>query len=346
MLVVLVVLVHMAAIGIVTLSQGCGRVVDTTSTAGRGVTEDVILPPTQPVADVPAGGLGPETTPPPALEPDAKSWPAETTIYRVKRGETLSNVAARYGLSVEEIAALNNIKNRNMVREGQALVLPGQINTGAKPFAPRAPRPAPASVRVGPTAVPAAPVGASPVFAGAGSEYAVKSGDSLWLIARRHNTTVAALKQANSLTKDALKIGQKLVIPGAAAPATGFVAPPPPLPPPPVAPIVTEPVTGAPPASLPAPALEGNPIPAPEPAPVLTPAPAPIVPSAAAPSALAPPAGGETGGNYRIYNVAENEDLYAVSLLWNVPVERLKQVNGLTDTVLTKGQRLKIPPAE
>ena len=49
--------------------------------------------------------------------------------------------------------------------------------------------------------------------------YLVKSGDSLWKIAHSQNVTVAALKQANSLSSDALKVGQKLHIP-AASPST------------------------------------------------------------------------------------------------------------------------------
>lgn len=44
-------------------------------------------------------------------------------------------------------------------------------------------------------------------------EYVVKSGDSLWLIAQRFQTTVDAIKRLNGLTSDMLRIGQVLKIP-------------------------------------------------------------------------------------------------------------------------------------
>lgn len=44
-------------------------------------------------------------------------------------------------------------------------------------------------------------------------EYRVRSGDSLWAIARRHSTTVEMLKAANGLSSSFLRPGQTLVIP-------------------------------------------------------------------------------------------------------------------------------------
>lgn len=45
------------------------------------------------------------------------------------------------------------------------------------------------------------------------TEYVVRSGDTLWLIARRYNTTVDAIKSLNGLTSDNLSIGQVLRLP-------------------------------------------------------------------------------------------------------------------------------------
>ncbi|HEX2020566.1 MAG TPA: peptidoglycan DD-metalloendopeptidase family protein [Aurantimonas sp.] len=58
----------------------------------------------------------------------------------------------------------------------------------------------------------------------AGGSVTVNSGDTLAAIARRTGTSVAALKQANGLTGDSIRIGQSLTVPGAGAAAPAQVA--------------------------------------------------------------------------------------------------------------------------
>jgi LysM repeat protein len=100
------------------------------------------------------------------------------------------------------------------------------------PDAPAAPAPSSSGSRISPTR-PNTPVAgvlvAEPVvdFPSA-TTYTVKSGDNLWTIAKRNNTTIAQLSAANNLPAGAnLRPGQKLIIPGkpalpsAAATATG-----------------------------------------------------------------------------------------------------------------------------
>jgi LysM repeat protein len=49
--------------------------------------------------------------------------------------------------------------------------------------------------------------------------YTVKSGDNLTKIAAQFGTTVRALRSANNLVTDNIKVGQKLKIPGKTAPS-------------------------------------------------------------------------------------------------------------------------------
>jgi len=60
----------------------------------------------------------------------------------------------------------------------------------------------------------ASPVGTTTPGGVSGGTYVVKRGDSLIRLARRFGTTVEALKAANGLKTDVIKIGQVLIIPG------------------------------------------------------------------------------------------------------------------------------------
>jgi len=67
---------------------------------------------------------------------DAESLPVGTVLtvtlgtapamrtHRVKAGETLSEIAAQYGLTTNELAKANALTNPNMVRAGQTLIIP------------------------------------------------------------------------------------------------------------------------------------------------------------------------------------------------------------------------------
>jgi LysM repeat protein len=54
-----------------------------------------------------------------------------TQSYTVKAGETLSEIAARFGLSVEELAEANGITNPALIGVGQSLIVPGPGSTSA-----------------------------------------------------------------------------------------------------------------------------------------------------------------------------------------------------------------------
>lgn len=84
---------------------------------------------------------------------------------------------------------------------------------------------APAIKAKQPSATDMASAGASAATPPApGGSYTVKSGDSLFSIAQKHNVPVDQLKKANGLSNGAIRVGQALVIPSAAGAATQVAA--------------------------------------------------------------------------------------------------------------------------
>nr|UVY54231.1 MAG: N-acetylmuramoyl-L-alanine amidase [Bacteriophage sp.] len=53
------------------------------------------------------------------------------TVYTVKKGDTLSQIAAKYGTTYQTIAAYNGIKNPNVIRVGQKIKIPASTAPAA-----------------------------------------------------------------------------------------------------------------------------------------------------------------------------------------------------------------------
>jgi membrane-bound lytic murein transglycosylase D len=97
------------------------------------------------------------------------SDPAPRT-HRVRRGETLSGIAARYGTSASRLAQLNGLSRRNLIRVGQTIRLPGSVVSGE---------------------------GAAPLATA--RTYVVRRGDNLASIAKRTGVPQRRLMVLNSL---------------------------------------------------------------------------------------------------------------------------------------------------
>lgn len=109
------------------------------------------------------------------------------TEYVVRAGDTLWLLAQRYNTTVDAIKSLNGLTG-NDLRIGQVLKIPTKGTPDGSYF-----------------------------------EYVVRSGDTLWLLAQRYNTTVDAIQNLNGLSGSALSVGQILRIPSSgAAPAPNF----------------------------------------------------------------------------------------------------------------------------
>ena len=266
-LVGVVVTLHALAIGTLVFVQGCG-----TMSGGQIEKPE---PPPAPV--MPPSVTGPVTptppplvAPPPVVKPPVAPAPVvEVGEYVVQNGDAMSKIAKKFGLTTRELCELNKISDPNKLRVGQRLIVPGLKGAPAPVVTPKEtpkatpkPAPKPAAPRAEPVKVPEG-----------GLVYEVKAGDSLGKIAKAHGVKIAALREANQLKGDMIRVGQKLAIPGASSapaaaapaeppapaapaapkvPVAAPVEPPKPLstdltnPPPPPPPPVTSPSPGAP----------------------------------------------------------------------------------------------------
>jgi len=229
--------VHVLAIGTVLIVQGCKReeppppesypelspVLPTFDTNLPPVVSTELPPPVVGTSTVPALPTlppPPVTTVPSTPAPSAPganvpvpapSAPA-TTEYTVVAGDTLYGIAKKYGISLRSLMDANPGVDPRRLRVGQKLVVPtgGSGSAGAGGAAP-----------------------GETVASGGEQIYVVKSGDNLTRIARRFGTTVQALREANQLRTDRIRVGDKLKIPAGAprAEAPARVEPPPFVPP-------------------------------------------------------------------------------------------------------------------
>jgi len=295
----IVVALHVLVIGGIFFFEGCSRASKNTPDMAANETAPGETPPaaattdqTQTVAMTPPVAL----TPPAPVAPAPAAAPA-TRTHIVKKGETLTRIAKAEGVTIGEISKANKLTKTSVLKVGQKLTIPAKAETTAVAAAPAAPA-APA-----PTAVAAA----APATV-EGTAYTVKSGDSLWKIAKANHSTVAAIKQANNLTGDALKVGQKLTIP-AAAPAA---------------------VAAAPAASAATPAT----------APAVAASTAPAVPAS---TEFLPP-GKYSENGQTIHIVDFNESPALIAKKYGIKTDDLMKANNLTDPrKVHYGQRLVIP---
>lgn len=155
----------------------------------------------------PTGGTGQGTTGQPVRTPTAApTAPTQPVRHNVQPGETLSQIANQYGVSVDAIVAANRLQDPDNLKVGQEIVIPspGAPTPAVESAPPTQVSPTPEPPALAPTAAPAPAI----------TRYRVEPGDSLNSIAQRFGVSVAAIIQANNLANgDDINIGQELVIP-------------------------------------------------------------------------------------------------------------------------------------
>ncbi len=260
-----------------------------------------------------------------------------TTSYTVQKNDMITSIAYKYGVRWQDVMAVNPGLDAKKLRVGQVIQLPGQVDVAKARHVPVSTPKAGAAK----TSAPKASSHAAPAVSGPMTTYAVKSGDSLSVIAYKHGVKTAALREANGLKSDRITVGQKLKVPGAkkTPEATAAVKKSDSA----TASKTLAPKTLAPKAGA-AKVVETKPVVTPPP-PAVTPPPASTPAVESAPVKLDAPTAPVAESSTQTYTVKEGEDLYAVAIRWGVSPSDLKALNNLTSTELKAGTVLKIPGA-
>lgn len=118
-------------------------------------------------------------------------------IHVVQRGENLTSIAARYGVSISAIMQANGISDANRIYFGQRLTIPSGSSSAGTAYTGSA---------------------GTPNTGSACAIHRVRLGDYLGKIAALYGVTVESIQQANGLTSTVIWPGLRLKIPCTSAP--------------------------------------------------------------------------------------------------------------------------------
>ncbi len=133
--------------------------------------------------------------------------------YTIQKGDTISRIASRFGVSTQALLSANGLGWSSIIYPGQTLSVPGAV--------------APALNAQTVSAVTPIAAAAPSTPASGGASYVIKTGDTISSIAARSGVPVSALLAANGLTPSSIiYAGRTLVIPGSSASPTSSAGTP------------------------------------------------------------------------------------------------------------------------
>jgi LysM repeat protein/membrane protease YdiL (CAAX protease family) len=139
----------------------------------------LVPPPQMKPTPSPTATPTPSPTATPAATPEPTEEPGPTETYIVQPYDSLSDIAAKYETTVDELLRLNDLSQPNLLYAGQAIIVPRRSETAAST-----------------------------------SVHIVEEGETLGLIADRYGTTVEVLLELNDLPDpNVVPVGTSLVVP-------------------------------------------------------------------------------------------------------------------------------------
>lgn len=201
--------VHVAAIVIALLAQGCKREPTPPVDSGQPPVPAETNTPAFDTNAAPGIVTASNTVPVPVPIPEPVPAPVPTAQeYVIQKGDSFSTIAPKFHVSVKALQEANPNLNPTKLQIGQKIMIPAPSSGATTP----------------------APGGSAPAVNTGERIYKVKAGDSLTKIAKEQGTTISALRRANNLTTDRIKVGQDLKIPASAVPPPATDPAPAPVP--------------------------------------------------------------------------------------------------------------------
>jgi len=174
------------------------------SAVPSAATESILPPVTNPTSP-PVTQLGHQPSiPPPYVATPTQPSPVAGTEHVIQKGEIAFVLARKNGLSLKQLQEANPGKDLAKLKVGGKLVIPSASSVST---------PVLSSFNEG--------------GAASASSYTVKGGDNLSRLAKKFGITVKAIRDANGMNSNDIRVGQKLKIPGKSSASASDTAPPP-----------------------------------------------------------------------------------------------------------------------